>query len=93
MRPTPTDDPKRFDTDRDVLPFPAGGVFAGQRADETPDKAPDEPLSSSEVAGRIMRELDAMQANIDALAEALDEQVIPFTTPDEGEDDDRWPAA
>ena len=91
MRATPSNDPKHFDSDRDVLPFPIGGVFAGQ-ARPLSSESDDGVASVKDVAANIEEHLAAMQRNIDALAEALDDP-IPFSTLRTPSDDDYSPAA
>ncbi len=89
MRATPSTDPKRFETDRVALPFPAGGVFGAQAP---PDAAKDEG-NAMDVSTHVDGELEAVQRNLDALADALNDS-IPFDTfvRDDG-DDDHLPAA
>lgn len=58
---------KHFESDRDVLDFPQGGVF-GSAEDHT-DKAIDGALS---LARQLEVQLDTMQAQLDELAHEVD---------------------
>jgi hypothetical protein len=73
---------EHFDSDRDVLDFPRGGVF-GQTSDQT-EEAIDDALS---LAGQLEAQLDDMQAQLDELASDLDKG---FTFPGTSGDDTGW---
>lgn len=76
----------RIDSDRDVLPFPAGGVFGAPRniaADA--HRQPRRNSGSFNLAASIERNLDDLQRGIDRLTVELDEDerrdvlaAIPF---------------
>jgi hypothetical protein len=92
MRARPSPNPEHFDSDREALPFPRGGVFAAQ--------APPVAIAVDEVAddhanvvAHIDHHLAALQRNLDALAGALDDP-IPFTLIVKREGGgDYWPPA
>lgn len=94
MRVRPSPDPKRFDSDREALPFPLGGVFASQRpAVDTPGV--EDVASSADVAAQVERQMAAVQAHLDALAREIDGPIpfAAFQRPEDVEPDDHWPAA
>lgn len=76
----------RFDSDRDVLPFPAGGVH-GPKRDATTNipRSASGAGSSMNLADSINADLDALQAGLDRLTIELDKDeardalsAIPF---------------
>ena len=76
---------EHFDSDRDVLDFPQGGVFGSP--DEHTDNAIDGALS---LAHKLEAQLDTMQAQLDALASEVDKSYA-FPGPSAG-GDDTWTA-
>ena len=71
----------RFDRDRDVLPFPSGGVFGPESGARQADDAD----TSMNLADSINADLDALQAGLDRLTVELEEDeahdvlaAIPF---------------
>lgn len=69
----------RFDSDRDVLPFPDGGVHGPKR-----DATSNNPRSASG-AGSSMNLADSISADLDALQAGLDRLTIELDT-DEARD-------
>jgi hypothetical protein len=76
----------RFDSDRDVLPFPAGGVF-GPKGKTTPNETRSgrKTESSMNLADSISADLNALQAGLDRLTIEIHEDeardalaAIPF---------------
>jgi len=71
----------RIDSDRDVLPFPAGGVYG-----LSPEARPAESAKSAlDVARSIEAELDQLRHGLDRLSEQIEEDeshdllaAIPF---------------
>ena len=75
---------KHFDSDRDVLDFPQGGVFGN------PDEQPAESSSALSLAHQLETQLDAMQAQLDELADEVDKA---FTFPGLSDaNEDTWTA-
>lgn len=76
----------RFDSDRDVLPFPAGGVFGPKPgAGSTDERGAEQSESSMNLADSINANLDALQAGLDRLTVELEQDeahdvlaAIPF---------------
>ncbi len=77
----------RFDSDRDVLPFPAGGVFGpkGEDASKKDKRTGRKAGSSMNLADSISADLNALQAGLDRLTIEIHEDeardalaAIPF---------------
>lgn len=87
------DHDERFESDRETLPFPNGGVFGPpdvRTRRSTPTSAAathDRPASHTDVIAAVERQLDDIQSRIDELACEADS--IPFPSAD----DDWMPAA
>ena len=86
-----TADIKRVDSDRESLPFPEGGVFAGQRPAKPEQRESDDMIQSTDdVIASIDRLFDVMQDQIDTIADEVDEH---FRIHPEDDDFDPRPAA
>ncbi len=76
---------EHFESDREVLDFPQGGVFGNP--DDLADEAIDSALS---LAHKLEAQLDSMQAQLDALAHEVDKS---FTFPGLSDtNEDTWTA-
>ena len=78
----PTKPIEHFDSDRDVLDFPRGGIFG------SPDHQPAKGSSALSLAHELEAQLDSMQAQLDDLADQVD-NAFTFPAPS---CDDTWQA-
>lgn len=94
MRATPTLTPHRFESDREALPFPVGGVFAarGTARDGYANSGPHAP----DITKQVLDHMAMVQRRMDELTKAIDEP-IPFRAPasvgNGNGGNDRWPPA
>ena len=66
-RPTTSDAPERFESDRESFPFPAGGVFGAP----TTDPSSDDDTPGTADAHRVLRTIQRMQSSLDELEREL----------------------
>lgn len=62
----------RIESDREVLPFPAGGVFGPARPGPAPSKSDSRVDSTMRLTQSIEAELDSLQQQLDGLTVELD---------------------
>ena len=81
---------KRLESERETLPFPAGGVFAGQN-NPAADEGENEMITSTDdVIASIDRLFDVMQDQMDTISEEVDHTL---RIREQDEDFDPYPAA
>ena len=67
---------ERIDSDRDSLPFPAGGVFAGQKpSTDTSEGERQMMTSTDDVIANIDRLFDVMQGQLDTVTEEAEHRL------------------
>jgi hypothetical protein len=81
MRFEPGDTFDRFDSDREALPFPMGGVFGPIRPSDRPQ--PSGVWRTDDVINAIETTIDSMQAKLDELEDDVEAVIGTIGTSDD----------
>jgi hypothetical protein len=90
IEPTQAAPNDRIDSDRESLPFPSGGVFAGQKTAQSEEEN-DMYTTTDDVIANIDRLFDVVQGQLDTVSEEVEHHLhLPAS---EENDYDPLPAA